>query len=351
MSELSDLSFQDAWDAVLDGMMVVSSPGRILYANQAACDLFRASASELYEAGKSGAVYPEDPRWDALVAALALSGRATGLVSLLRGDGTEFLAELSLTSFGSSEPHDLLCAVVRDVTRRTRRERRLVAYEEITQAILGDASATETMDLVSTHACRIFEAGFACITVPASTGSGVVVLSAHGTGGEDLVGRTFPSGGPADPVMASGEPRLVDPVTPATELSERWQVLIRPGMIVPMAVQVEAIGALCLGGKIGLRPYGAEDLAMAVQYAEGAAAALEMGRSRRERERSVEVTAAQLQLALDSRVVIEEAKGFVAALRGVSVEDAFGLIRQYARSHNQRVQAVAGQIVDRRLVV
>jgi hypothetical protein len=50
--------------------------------------------------------------------------------------------------------------------------------------------------------------------------------------------------------------------------------------------------------------------------------------------------------ALDSRVLVEQAKGILAERLGLSVNDAFDLMRQYARSHNRRLLAVAQDIVD-----
>lgn len=49
----------------------------------------------------------------------------------------------------------------------------------------------------------------------------------------------------------------------------------------------------------------------------------------------------QLQHALDSRVLIEQAKGFVTARAGVDPIDAFELIRGYARRNQQQVRMVA----------
>ncbi|WP_159605485.1 GAF and ANTAR domain-containing protein [Agromyces humi] len=69
-------------------------------------------------------------------------------------------------------------------------------------------------------------------------------------------------------------------------------------------------------------------------------------------ERSVRETtvlAEQLQGALSSRVVIEQAKGVVAYMNGVGIEEAFDLIRQYARSHQLGISKVAAGIVDRTL--
>jgi hypothetical protein len=58
-----------------------------------------------------------------------------------------------------------------------------------------------------------------------------------------------------------------------------------------------------------------------------------------------EATVAQLQSALDSRVVIEQAKGIVAARHEVGVDEAFELVRSHARSHHVTVRAVAEAIV------
>jgi GAF domain-containing protein len=58
-----------------------------------------------------------------------------------------------------------------------------------------------------------------------------------------------------------------------------------------------------------------------------------------------EVLTGQLQGALNSRVVIEQAKGIVAQARGVSPDDAFKLVREFARRNNRRLSAVADSIV------
>lgn len=58
-----------------------------------------------------------------------------------------------------------------------------------------------------------------------------------------------------------------------------------------------------------------------------------------------EVLTGQLQSALNSRVIIEQAKGIVAQARSVSPDDAFKLVRDFARRNNQRLSAVAGSIV------
>jgi GAF domain-containing protein len=66
--------------------------------------------------------------------------------------------------------------------------------------------------------------------------------------------------------------------------------------------------------------------------------ASELERSRR--------TVEQLQEALKSRVVIEQAKGMLAAERNISVNEAFELIRGHARSRSASLRAVGEAIVE-----
>jgi transcriptional regulator with GAF, ATPase, and Fis domain len=56
----------------------------------------------------------------------------------------------------------------------------------------------------------------------------------------------------------------------------------------------------------------------------------------------------QLRAALISRVVVEQAKGFLREVLDVSVEHAFTLLRTYARTHNDHLTAVARRLMTDR---
>lgn len=66
---------------------------------------------------------------------------------------------------------------------------------------------------------------------------------------------------------------------------------------------------------------------------------------RRDRDRLAQLTE-QLQQALTTRVLIEQAKGMVAAQRGTGVEEAFEVIRRHARDHNATLRAIADAVVN-----
>lgn len=59
----------------------------------------------------------------------------------------------------------------------------------------------------------------------------------------------------------------------------------------------------------------------------------------------------QLQTALNNRVLIEQAKGTFAERHGSSPEQAFAVLRDYARSHNRRLSEVAGEVIDGTLTI
>ena len=61
--------------------------------------------------------------------------------------------------------------------------------------------------------------------------------------------------------------------------------------------------------------------------------------------RERELVAGQLQTALNSRVLIEQAKGILAERLQTSPDEAFLLLRRYARNHNQALTELAGDVI------
>jgi len=67
--------------------------------------------------------------------------------------------------------------------------------------------------------------------------------------------------------------------------------------------------------------------------------------------RSAALVSEQLQRALDSRVLIEQAKGVLAATRGLSMNEAFASLRDYARANNLSLREVADGVIARRIEI
>ena len=109
---------------------------------------------------------------------------------------------------------------------------------------------------------------------------------------------------------------------------------------IPMTIRVEQIGSLNVIAKEVLS-LDAAQMATAQLLADVTVSYL--GNSRAFQSQTK--LAAQLQAALDSRVVIEQAKGKLSERRGTSVSDAFELMRRYARNNGLKLHDVAGAIV------
>jgi AmiR/NasT family two-component response regulator len=113
---------------------------------------------------------------------------------------------------------------------------------------------------------------------------------------------------------------------------------------VPLRVRTDIIGALNLFRGTD-EPFTADEIDIAQAMAEMAAIGLIQERALRERSLVTE----QLQAALLSRVVIEQAKGMLAEYLGMTVDDAFRLLRSYTRDHNLKLSDVARDVVDRKI--
>jgi GAF domain-containing protein len=113
---------------------------------------------------------------------------------------------------------------------------------------------------------------------------------------------------------------------------------------VPLRLRGQAVGALNLFHREP-GPLPEADLALGQALADVATIGILQERAIRRGE----VLNEQLQTALNSRVVIEQAKGVVAQQTELPMDEAFGLLRDHARRSNMRLTDVAHQIVTREL--
>jgi hypothetical protein len=111
---------------------------------------------------------------------------------------------------------------------------------------------------------------------------------------------------------------------------------------VPMRLRDERLGALNLFANetSGLAD---TDLVLAQAIADVATIGILHERFIARREEVTE----QLQVAFHTRVVLEQAKGVVAEAAKVDMDQAFSLLRGYARHHNLLLSEVARRVIDR----
>jgi GAF domain-containing protein len=115
---------------------------------------------------------------------------------------------------------------------------------------------------------------------------------------------------------------------------------VRSVHAMPMRVRDKVIGGLnlfrCRPG-----PVSGTDLAIAQSFATAATIGILQTRAKQSSDRLSE----QLQNALNSRVIIEQAKGYLAERHQEGLTEAFARLRNHARGHSQRLTTVAREVV------
>jgi GAF domain-containing protein len=153
--------------------------------------------------------------------------------------------------------------------------------------------------------------------------------------------------GPCLDCYTSRRPVIVNDVT---AVADRWPTFVPRATELgvqsvhafPMRLRDRVIGALNVFGSTPL-PLDSRDARVIQSLADIATIGIIQERA----ILAAETLTQQLQGALASRVVIEQAKGVVAASTGITVDEAFAVLRGYARSHRIRVTDLSNDIVTR----
>lgn len=161
----------------------------------------------------------------------------------------------------------------------------------------------------------------------------------------------FGAAGPAQTSYDTGRVVSVDNIgTLSDDRAQFRRVALEEGygsvIAIPLRLRDTTIGALnLLQDQGGSLPQ--DDFVIARALADIATIGILHERTLRE----TQALSQQLQHALNSRVVIEQAKGVVSHTKGVPIDQAFDLIRGYARAHGEHLGDVALRIVKREIVL
>jgi ANTAR domain/GAF domain len=219
-------------------------------------------------------------------------------------------------------------------------------FVDLADTLVADFDVVDFLHLLAERSVALLAAAAAGVVLADPRGElRVAAASSHEAGLLELF-QIQNDQGPCLDCFRTGQP--VTAAGPAG-LGRRWPrfaaAATRAGFgtvhALPMRLRDQVIGALNLFSA-GTATLGPAELQVGQALADVATIGLLQERN----VRRAETLAEQLQAALNSRVVIEQAKGKLAERTGLGMDQAFALLRQQARNTNQRLTDVARYVVN-----
>jgi len=232
----------------------------------------------------------------------------------------------------------------------TRAERVSGAFVKLTDTLVADYDVLDLLHTLVEEAVGLLDITAAGLVLADPSGELQVLASTSEESRLVEVLQLQAGEGPCVECYATGNAVTVDDI----RVLDRWPAFkaealslgFRSVHAVPMHVQGRTVGAMGLFGSTPGSLSG-EDAAIGQALADVATLSFMQERAIRE----AAVVNEQLQQALNSRVLIEQAKGVIAHTSGVDMEEAFRLLRNHARAHNEALHETASRIADRSLTL
>jgi transcriptional regulator with GAF, ATPase, and Fis domain len=231
-------------------------------------------------------------------------------------------------------------------------ERQLTeAFVELADTLVDDFDMMDFLHQVTVRCAQVLDVSAAGVLLTDQRGVlRVVAASTEQTRLLELL-QLQTDEGPCPECFHTGRPIAVADLTTTTRRWPRFTAEARRSGFasvhaLPMRLRTEVIGALNL---FGTQPGALDEDTIRLGQALADVATIGLLQARAIRHR--ETLAEQLQTALNSRIVIEQAKGVVAERRKIDVDQSFILLRTAARTGNRRLSELARAVVDGSAIV
>lgn len=230
------------------------------------------------------------------------------------------------------------------------REARLVdTFVTLTDSLVADFDVVEVLQTLVDRAVELFDAAAGAIHLANAHHELEVVASTSERSSFFGLLQLNAGEGPCITAVTTGELATSEDLA---ELQRRWPRFAEASEqrgyagvhAIPMRLRDTVVGSLNLFRESEGALNGAD--------ARAAQALADVATISLLQQRTIEnatLEASQLQRALDSRVLIEQAKGYVSRALDVDMDTAFRLIRQYARANQERLSDVARAVSGQQL--
>ena len=220
------------------------------------------------------------------------------------------------------------------------------AFVELADTLVDDFDVVDFLHRVTVRCAQVLGVSAAGVLLTDQRGAlRVVAASTEKTRLLELL-QSQTDQGPCPECFHTGRPVAVADLSTAASRWPRFvaqarQIGFASVHALPMRLRTTVIGALNL---FGTRPgaLAGDTIRLGQAMADVATIGLLQARAIHDRQ----TVAEQLQTALNSRVVIEQAKGVIAERRHLDMDASFTLLRGTARTSNRRLSELARAVVD-----
>ncbi|GAA3632348.1 GAF and ANTAR domain-containing protein [Microbacterium awajiense] len=231
----------------------------------------------------------------------------------------------------------------------SREHQLLGTFVALADSLVDDFDVVDVLQRLVDECIVLFDASAAGILLLSPTRQLEVIVSTSERSELVELMQLRVGAGPCVEAAMTGEVVSVDDID---QIADRWPAFAADARAsgfssihaIPLRLRDSTLGSLnLLRDEPGA--LNAADAAAAQALADIATISILQQRSVEE----AELAQAQLQRALDSRVVIEQAKGYLAQRSNIDMDEAFTRIRTRARSTETRISDVAADIISGRL--
>jgi GAF domain-containing protein len=227
-------------------------------------------------------------------------------------------------------------------------ERLAQTFVELADTLVGGFDLMEFLHMLTERCVELLEVDAAGLLLADSHGALQLVAASTEQARVAELFQIQHDEGPCLDSYRTGHPVIVPDIT-EDQAAARWPRFAAAAAemgfaavhAIPMRLRDQVIGTLNL---FGFAPRGLDPAVARAARALVDVATIGILQERAAREQGL--VAGQLQAALNSRVIIEQAKGILAERMRVTPDQAFIVLRAYSRSHNYPLTRLAADVIS-----